>query len=247
MVLLSERAKPNPSKKIMSNEFRLPGIVPWGRTAKEYEQFFRLQDLVPGARLLDCGGGPSSFASEYRERGFWAVSADPLFASSASAIEESFAQAIDIMMSGLERAKHRFVWDYYPTPEVVLELRKAAVTRVLGDLRRTPPATSYVAASLPQLPFADGSFDIALCSHLLFLYSEDLSVQFHCESLRELLRVAREVQVFPLLDMHGDHSCHLPAVVQSLQNDFWVESVAIDFQFQKGADQVLRIRRHPAG
>ena len=101
MVLLSERAKPNPSKKIMSNEFRLPGIVPWGRTAKEYEQFFRLQDLVPGARLLDCGGGPSSFASEYRERGFWAVSADPLFASSASAIEESFAQAIDIMMSGI--------------------------------------------------------------------------------------------------------------------------------------------------
>ncbi len=227
----------------MSDEFELPGIVPWGRTAKEYEQFFRLDDLAPGARILDCGGGPSSFASEYAARGYWTVSADPLFTHSADSIERSFEQTVTPMMTGLEQARHRFVWIYYETPEAVLELRRAAVTRVLGDMRKTRRATRYVAAKLPGLPFADDSFDIALCSHLLFLYSQDLSEQFHLDSFRELLRVAKEVQVFPLLDMQGNPSAHVNAVVEALQAAFCVESIAIDFQFQRGADRVLRVRR----
>lgn len=230
---------------MMTPKFELPGIVPWGRTAKEYEQFFRLADLVPGARILDCGGGPSSFASEYGALGFWTVSLDPLFAHSAQVIERSFEQTVTPMMTGLERAQHRFVWDYYRTPEVVLELRRAAVKRVLSDLGRTERATRYVAAKLPSLPFSDDAFDLALCSHLLFLYSEDLSAEFHLHSFRELLRVARELQVFPLLDMQGNPSAHAEVVVEVLKAEFCVTSVSIDFQFQKGADRVLRIQRRP--
>ena len=104
----------------MDEEFELPGIVPWGRTATEYEQFFALGGLAPGSRILDCGGGPASFASEYARRGFRTVSADPLFAHPADLIERSFEKTVGPMMKGLERADYRFVWDYYGSPEALL-------------------------------------------------------------------------------------------------------------------------------
>ena len=55
----------------------------------------------------------------------------------------------------------------------------------------------YVTASLPSLPFENGQFDLALCSHLLFLYSAQLSLDFHRASIEELLRVASEVRAVP--------------------------------------------------
>ena len=79
------------------------------------------------------------------------------------------------------------------------------MNRVLDDLRRTERKSVYVAARLPRLPFADDTFELAVCSHLLFLYSAELSAEFHLVALRELLRVAGEVQVFPLLDMRENH------------------------------------------
>lgn len=45
------------------------------------------------------------------------------------------------------------------------------------------------------------SFDLAVCSHLLFLYSEHLSEDFHVESIKELCRVAGEARIFPLLEL----------------------------------------------
>ena len=53
--------------------------------------------------------------------------------------------------------------------------------------------------ALPDLPFDDGAFDLALSSHLLFLYSEQFDLGFHVRALEEMLRVAAEVRVFPLL------------------------------------------------
>ena len=60
-------------------------------------------------------------------------------------------------------------------------------------------------ASLPKLPFEDGQFDIAVCSHLLFLYSNQLSLDFHLASIEELLRVAAEVQGFPYSELGAEN------------------------------------------
>ena len=37
----------------MANEFQLGGIVPWGRTAAEYEAFFQLAGTPKSTRILD--------------------------------------------------------------------------------------------------------------------------------------------------------------------------------------------------
>ena len=71
----------------------------------------------------------------------------------------------------------------------------------LDDYVRGRTQGRYLAASLPDLPFGGGQFDLALCSHFLFLYTDQLSCAFHRQAVRELCRVAREVRIFPLLDL----------------------------------------------
>ena len=72
---------------------------------------------------------------------------------------------------------------------------------------------------MPALPFADAGFGLALCSRLLFLYSDHLSPDAHVAALRELLRVAREVRVFPLLTLAGEPSPNLAPVREALYQD----------------------------
>jgi hypothetical protein len=64
----------------MPGDFDLGGaVLPWGRNATEYEAFFALSDVSPSARVLDCGGGPASFASEWGSGGRFVVAADPIY------------------------------------------------------------------------------------------------------------------------------------------------------------------------
>ena len=86
-------------------EFELDGVVPWGRTAWEYEQFFALEDLEPGAAILDCGGGPSSFSVEYSALGYRSVSLDPLFRWPASVLRRRFDETVGPMMEGMRRRR----------------------------------------------------------------------------------------------------------------------------------------------
>ena len=99
-------------------------------------------------------------------------------------------------------------------------------------------------ASLPDLPFDDGAFDLALPSHLLFLYSEQFDLAFHIRALEEMLRVAAEVRVFPLLQIGGTPSPHVEGVIDAFGSrsaDATVEPVA--YEFQRGGNRMLRLRR----
>jgi hypothetical protein len=101
----------------------------------------------------------------------------------------------------------------------------------------------YVGGELPTLPFTDGSFDLALCSHLLFLYSAQLGEAFHHQSLRELCRVACEVRIFPLLALNWKRSPFVDGAMADLRtagHDVSIESVP--YEFQRGANQMMRVR-----
>ena len=99
-----------------------------------------------------------------------------------------------------------------------------------------------VTGELPQLPFFDATFDLALCSHLLFQQGELHDVQFHLRALRELCRVAHEVRVFPLLEASGAGSRHLPEVLSTLEAEgYSVKIEPVDYEFQKGGNQMLRL------
>ena len=76
----------------------------------------------------------------------------------------------------------------------------------------------YLCKSLPSLEFIDDQLDLCVCCHLPFLYSEQLSLDFHVVSIHELLRIAPAVQIFPLLKIDGKPSPYIELVMEKLSN-----------------------------
>ena len=64
--------------------FSIDRVVPWGRSAPEYQAMFALDEADLGGRILGCGDGPASFNAEMSAQGRAVVSVDPLYAVSAA-------------------------------------------------------------------------------------------------------------------------------------------------------------------
>ena len=102
----------------------------------------------------------------------------------------------------------------------------------------------YIIGELPGLFFDVDSFGLAVCSHLLFLYSDLLSQEFHVRAVLELCRVAREVRIFPLLTLGRKPSPHLAAVRKAVESQGWASSIErVDYELQRGGNEMLRISR----
>ena len=115
--------------------------------------------------------------------------------------------------------------------------------RFLADLPNGKRQGRYVAAELPSLPFRDAEFDLAVCSHYLFLYNT-LGVDFHLQSVIELARVAAEVRIFPVIQLDREKSPHLPFVINSLNSSgLKGHIVPVAYEFQRGGSEMLRVVR----
>lgn len=223
---------------------QLDQVVPWGRSFDEYRRLFALGDADLSGRILGCGDGPASFNAEATLQGHGVVSCDPIYAFSPSEIEARVEHCRQDMIAQVERQRDGFVWDYFRDPEHLAECRLAAMRKFLADFDEGKKQSRYVTASLPNLPFANDQFDLALVSHLLFLYSEHLDLEFHQAALEELLRVAREVRLFPLLNLARKVSPHLEPIRRWLLSRGHQASIEpVPYEFQRGGNQMLRIRR----
>jgi SAM-dependent methyltransferase len=231
---------------------RLADVVPWGRDLAEYRAMFALTGADLAGRVLDCGGGPASFAAEAAATAGASappgpgrvVAADPLYAFGAAAIEARVRATFATVVAQTRATAGRYVWDRYADADALGAARLAAMRRFLADYDAGRAAGRYVAAALPALPFPDGAFDLAVCSHLLFLYAEHLAADFHVAAARELLRVAAEVRVFPLLTLAGDPSPHVAPVRAALEADgHAVDTCRVAYEFQRGGHTMLRVRR----
>ncbi len=224
--------------------FTLESVVPWGRSLDEYRQMFALTDADLAGRILGCGDGPASFNAEATRRGARVTSCDPLYAFSHDQIRRRIAATRDEVLRQTRENADRFVWHDIPSIEALAARRGGAMNAFLDDYDAGLAEGRYLAAELPDLPLADGEFDLALVSHLLFLYSDQLGEEFHVEAVAQLCRVAREVRIFPLVALAGVPSPHVDAVVRAMElqgRDTSIE--AVPYEFQRGANQMLRITR----
>ena len=221
---------------------KLSQAVPWGRSLAEYVGMFDLgaQDL--GKQVLGCADGPASFNAEMTAHGCRVVSCDPIYVFTDHEIRQRVAATFETIMSQMPATRDNFVWDTIPSIKALGEMRMAAMEAFLRDFARGNQGNRYVASALPHLPFADSSFDLALCSNFLFLYSEQLNQAFHLRALRELCRVATEVRVFPLLDLDGQVSPHLGPTLATLRREGFRSTVrTVPYEFLKGANEMLEI------
>ena len=93
-------------------------------------------------------------------------------AFSRDEIEARIAATCDTVLEQTRRHADQFVWGHgIASIDELGEVRMRAMRVFLDDYDAGKAAGRYVDARLPVLPFADDTFDLALCSHLLFLYS----------------------------------------------------------------------------
>ena len=224
--------------------FSVDRIIPWGRTFGEYRAMFDLSATDLCRRILGCGDGPASFNAELTALGGDVVSIDPLYALSGTIIGRRVEETCEVVMAQVRRNMDDFVWTHVPSIEELGRRRLGAMRRFLSDYPEGMDAGRYVDASLPKLPFANGAFDLALSSHFLFLYTEEFDLAFHLDALREMLRIAAEIRVFPLLQVGGAPSPHLAPAVEAMRSEGVEATVEpVPYEFQRGGNRMLRIRR----
>lgn len=222
--------------------FTLDKVVPWGRSYAEYVSMVDLSESDLGLRILGCGDGPAAFNADLTRRGGRIVSIDPVYAFDPEQIRERISETSETVLAQLHQNRGDFVWDVIPSVEELGKLRRDAMETFLADFESGKRAGRYIPGELPLLPFAAGEFDLALSSHFLFLYSDHLSLEFHLQALREMLRVAREVRVFPLVTLANALTPHLTLVTEQLSNlGFGVEVRRVPYEFQRGGNEMLVI------
>lgn len=221
--------------------FTLENVVPWGRNFNEYVSMFSLSNEDLNKYILGCGDGPASFNSELTERGGRIISIDPIYKFDASEIKKRISETYDQVIDQTKRNANEFIWNNIKSVEELGRIRIDAMNSFLVDYQNS--SDRYLSEELPILAFNDSEFDLALCSHFLFLYSEQFSAEFHIQSLKELSRVAIEVRVFPLLELGSKKSRHLDMVIGHLSESGYnciIEKVP--YEFQKGGNEMLRIK-----
>jgi SAM-dependent methyltransferase len=228
--------------------FTLEKVVPWGRSYDEYVAMFGLTEADLKCRILGCGDGPAGFNAELTKRGGHVISVDPIYAFEAAQIRSRIAETYETVMAQLRENQSNYSWDTISSVEELGRIRVSAMATFLVDYVAGKKTGRYIAGELPSLPFESGSFDIALSSHFLFLYSTHLTAGFHLQALREMVRVAREVRVFPLLTLDGAPSPHLSFVTEGLiTQGFTVQIKRVSYEFQRGGNEMLLIKPNENG
>ncbi|MBZ0255415.1 class I SAM-dependent methyltransferase [bacterium] len=217
-------------------------VIPWGRTLEEYRRMFSLSDADLEKRILGCGDGPASFNAELTAQGKSVISIDPVYAFSGEEIQQRFDDVYSHMVEAARENQAKYRWNIISSPDEMGQRRRNALNRFVQDYDEGKQQGRYLNGTLPDLPFDDNQFDLALCSHLLFTYSHLLDADFHLKATLEMLRVAMEVRIFPLLTLNGRPSSHLDDLQQRLQhNNAQSEVVTVNYEFQIGGDKMLRV------
>jgi len=223
-------------------EINYKDIVPWGRSFDEYVKMFSLTPDDRNLKILDCGGGPSSFNAEMTKRGKKVISIDPIYNLSADNIEIRINETYDDVINQTRVNVDKFIWQNISSVEELGRIRMAAMKQFLDDYEQGKIEGRYIYTELPSLPFTDKKFDIALSSHFLFLYSSNLSLDFHRKAINEMVRVAREIRIFPLVNVNAVPSPYVEHIKKELvKKGYTVAIEKVGYEFQKGGNEILRI------
>jgi hypothetical protein len=175
--------------------------------------------------------------------GFDVTACDILYDLTADKLMEKGKKDIQHVFEKFDEVNHLYVWKYYKDKDEVMALRSRALEIFADDFINGFKEGRYRYAELPHLPFPDKSFSLVLSGNFLFLYGDRLDLDFHKACIKELIRVCSgEVRIFPLIGLNFKPYPYLDDILSSLDsNGIKVEIVKVPFEFQKGANQMLKI------
>ena len=217
-----------------------------GRSLDEYLAIFDL-DLasLKDRAVLDVAGGPSSFSAEARKYCRYSLACDPSYGERADNLLKTGLNDIADIKEKIEPVLGLYKWDFYKSPDRLKVIRVEVLKRFIVDYSNHLSKVKYIKGELPRLPFADKSFDLVLCGHFLFLFSDKLGYDFHLESIKELARVcADELRIFPLVGLDTTPYDRMDELLDDLgKAGLTIEIRQVAFEFQRGANRTLIIKR----
>ncbi|MGD1007139.1 MAG: SAM-dependent methyltransferase [Ignavibacteriaceae bacterium] len=219
-------------------------IVPWSRSYSEYVFMFGLNESDLSKSILGCGDGPASFNSVMYKKGKKVISVDIIYQFSIIEIKQRIKATFDIVMNQTRNNQEKFVWSNIKNIYELGLIRLSAMQEFLNDYEKGKIENRYVCVDLPVLPFNNNNFDLVLSSHFLFLYTNNLTLDFHIQSIAEMLRVAKEVRIFPLLDFNAIQSPYVEIIMNIYsKKGYSVKQLKVDYEFQKGGNKMLVIKQ----
>ncbi len=221
----------------------LDKVVPFGRSLHEYQLMFNLTPADLAGHIVGVGDGPASFNAEATRQGYRVTSVDPIYCFNGAEIKARFDAVVDNIINQVKATPNDWVWSVHPSPDGLRANRERVMATFLDDYAVGLAQGRYIMAELPHLPLRDRQFSLALCSHLLFLYSDQLDYHFHWQSIQDMLRIAPEVRIFPLLTLMLQRSPHLDPILEACQARGYVATVqSVPYELQRGGNQMLVIQ-----
>ena len=222
--------------------FELKNAVPWGRNLGEYKAMFSLTPSDLGKNIISFGDGPASFNAEMTQLGNNVISIDLIYQFSKTELQNRIEEVREEIMAQVRKNMDNFTWDYIKTPEELEEVRMSAMNNFLEDYEQGKAEKRFLFYEMPtKLPFHNKQFDLGLSSNFLLIYDK-LGLDFHIQTMEEMLRLCHEIRIFPLLNLNIKESEVLEGVITHFEKNYQVEKVKVDYEFQKGGNEMLVIK-----
>ena len=223
--------------------FRLDSVVPWGRNMNEYRTMFCLTSDDMSKKIAGFGDGPASFNFEAAQKGYSVTSFDPIYQFSKEELEQRIEEVRFTVMQQMRENMDNYVWTNIKSLDELESVRMSAMKLFLEDYERGKAEKRYIFHSLPEtLPYEENAFDIGLSSHFLLMYT-GLGYDFHIKAMTEMLRVCREIRIFPIVDLNADMAEFSQNVIDYFQKRYHTEIIKTEYEFQKGGNRLLIIKK----
>lgn len=223
--------------------FKLNSVVPWGRNLEEYKLMFCLDENDMSKKIAGFGDGPACFNCEVTNKGGHVISFDPIYQFSKEEIQERIEEVRVTVMQQMKENMDNYVWTHIKDLEDLENIRMSAMKKFLSDYEQGKKEGRYVFHELPDtLPYEPDSFDLGLSSHFLLMYTA-LGYDFHVRSIAEMLRVCKEIRIFPIVDLDANKTDLIKNVIDYFRKDYNVKIVGTGYEFQKGDNKMLVIKK----
>lgn len=217
-------------------------LVLWGHGVNEYRGMFDLSETEMNSRILEYGSGPNAVNTQRVHEAYEVVSCDPLFVLDKDTLSSKTVMIFARMADELRQNQHQFNFNQTGGLEQLIEQRQKGMQEFFADYEQGKAEGRYYGVVDYHLPYPDFSFDYALSAHYLFADLEKQTLEMHLQVIRELARVAKEVRIFPLIDLQGKTSEFLGPVLLELQQEgYGVEVREIAYHLHRAENAMLRV------
>lgn len=223
--------------------FKLNSVVPWGRNFSEYKAMFMLTDEDLQKKIAGFGDGPASFNFEADKMGMNVTSYDIVYQFSKVELQNRIEEVRGIVMEQMAENMDNYVWNNIKSLDELERIRMSAMNMFLEDFEIGKAEGRYVYHNLPdRVNKDDNTYDIGLSSHFLLMYT-DLGYDFHIKAISEMMRVCKEVRIFPVCDLDGNKTDLITKVSNYLRGEYCVNIIKTKYEFQKGNNEMMIITK----